>query len=184
MKQYRLNRLFNAKSAGLETSVDIVSTEHPQFREIVLSALPFTDHLIINEAEASRILRTSLGANDPIMLLGAAKQLLAAGVLRSVTLHTERGAVAATHNSEHSIQPSLQLPTGFSRGATGAGDAFAAGLLYGLHEGWPLQKRLLLAVSVAASSLADPTPSKGVLSVSECLSLADRFGFGHFGQAA
>ena len=158
MKQYRLNRLF--------------------------SALPFTDHLIINEAEASRILRTSLGANDPVTLLGAAKQLIAAGVLRSVAIHTERGAVAATQEGEHSIQPSLQLPTGFSRGATGAGDAFAAGLLFGLHEGWPLQKRLLLAVSVAASSLADPTPSKGVQPVQECLALAEKFGFRPFGQAA
>ncbi len=178
------NLLARAKSAGLETSLDIVSTEHPQFREIALSALPFTDHLIINEAEASRILRTSLGANDPVTLLGAAKQLIAAGVLRSVAIHTERGAVAATQEGEHSIQPSLQLPTGFSRGATGAGDAFAAGLLFGLHEGWPLQKRLLLAVSVAASSLADPTPSKGVQPVQECLALAEKFGFRPFGQAA
>jgi sugar/nucleoside kinase (ribokinase family) len=105
-------------------------------------------------------------------------------VRRTVTIHTERGAVAATHEGEHGIQASLQLPAGFSRGATGAGDAFAAGLLYGLHEGWPLQKRLLLAVSVAASSLADPTPSAAVLSVHECLGLSERFGFGPFGQAA
>jgi sugar/nucleoside kinase (ribokinase family) len=178
------NLLARALAAGLETSVDAVSTEHPQFREIALSALPFTDHLILNEVEASRILRTSLGANEPVALLGAARQLLSAGVRRTVTIHTEHGAVAATHEGEHGIQPSLQLPAGFSRGATGAGDAFAAGVLYGLHEGLPLQKRLLLAVSVAASSLADPTPSAAVLPVHESLGLSDRFGFGPFGQAA
>ncbi|MCX6837292.1 MAG: carbohydrate kinase family protein [Verrucomicrobia bacterium] len=178
------NLLARAKSAGLETSVDVVSTEHGQFREIALSALPFTDHLIINEAEASRILRTSLGANDPVALLGAARQLITAGVQRSVTIHTERVAVTATREGEHGIQPSLQLPTGFNQGATGAGDAFAAGLLYGLHEGWTLPERLRLAVCTAAASLTDPTPSRGVLPVTECLLLADRHGFGPFGQRA
>jgi sugar/nucleoside kinase (ribokinase family) len=76
------NLLACAQAAGLETSVDAVSTEHPQFREIALSALPFTDHLILNEVEASRILRASLGANEPVALLGAARQLLSAGVRR------------------------------------------------------------------------------------------------------
>lgn len=173
-----------AKSGGHETSVDVVSTQHPQFREIVLSSLPFTDHLIINEVEASRVLKTTLKVNDSIALLGAAKQLLTAGVRRSVTIHTERGAVAATQEGEHGIQPSLQLPTGFNQGATGAGDAFAAGLLYGLHEGWTLPERLRLAVCTAAASLTDPTPSRGVLPVAECLSLADRHGFSPFGQPA
>ena len=153
MKQYRLNRHFNAKSAGLETSVGIMSADHPQFREIALNALPFTDHPVINEVEASRVLRTSLGANDPVTLLDAARQLLVAGVLRSMTIQTERGAVTA-------------------------------GLLYGLHEGWPIQERLRLAACTAASSLADLTPSKGVQSVQECLALADKFRFGPFGQAA
>ncbi|MFN5655703.1 MAG: carbohydrate kinase family protein, partial [Verrucomicrobiota bacterium] len=47
--------LFNARSAGLETSVDMVSAPHPQFREIALSALPLTDHLVINEIEAGLV---------------------------------------------------------------------------------------------------------------------------------
>ncbi len=176
--------LARAKAAGLETSVDAVSTEHPGFRAIALSALPFTDHLVINEVEASRVLETTLGAHDAAALLFAAQNLLAAGVQRSVTIHTEYGAVAVTREGEQGTQPSLKLPDGFSKGATGAGDAFAAGLLYSLHEGWPLQSRLLLAVTTAAASLADPSPSAGVLPVSECLALGERFGFGGFGQAA
>jgi sugar/nucleoside kinase (ribokinase family) len=173
--------LAKAKAVGLETSVDVVSTEHPQFREIVLSALPFTDHLILNEVEASRVVQSPLKAQDAVALLAAAGQLLAAGVQKSVTIHTEHGAVAVTRQGEQATQASLRLPEGFSRGATGAGDAFAAGLLYGLHEDWPLQERLRLAVCTAAASLTDPTPSAGLRPVSECLALAEAFGFGEFG---
>jgi sugar/nucleoside kinase (ribokinase family) len=174
--------LAKAKSVGLETSVDVVSTEHPHFREIVLSALPFTDHLILNEVEASRVVQSTLNAQDASALLAAAEQLLAAGVQRSVTIHTEHGAVAVTRQGDQAMQASLHLPEGFSKGATGAGDAFAAGLLYGLHEDWPLQERLRLAVCTAAASLTDPTPSAGLRPVSDCLALAEAFGLGEFGE--
>ena len=173
--------LAKAKDAGMETSVDVVSTEHPQFREIVLSALPFTDHLIINEVEASRVLQAPLRGDDAAGLLSATRQILVYGVRNTVTIHTEHGAVSATSQDKQAAQSSLRLPEGFSKGATGAGDAFAAGLLYGLHEKWPLQERLRLAVCTAASSLSDPTPSAGLLPVTGCLALADAFGFGTFG---
>jgi sugar/nucleoside kinase (ribokinase family) len=166
-----------ASAAGLQTSVDMVSTEHPQFREIALSALPHTDHLIINEIEASRVLARPLSASDAAALLTAAHDLLALGVRQTVTIHTEHGAAACTCESEQHFQPSLRLPAGYSQGATGAGDAFAAGLLYALHEAWPLPARLRLAACTAAASLSHPTPSGGMKPVPDCLALADTFGF-------
>ena len=181
-RTYAATLLDRARAAGLETSVDMVSTEHPQFREIALSALPFTDHLIINEAEASRVLQRNLDPADAGALLTAAHDLLACGVHRTVTLHTEHGAVGVTATGEQGVQPSLRLPAGFSKGATGAGDAFAAGLLYGLHQEYLLPQRLRLAVCTAACSLTDPTPSNGMRPVPACLALADQSGFGRFGS--
>lgn len=172
--------LFNARSAGLETSVDMVSAPHPQFREIARSALPLTDHLLLNEIEAGYTLGEPLGAKDADALIRAAEQLLALGVKKTVTIHTEHGAVCATAEGLRLKQASLKLPSGYSQGATGAGDAFAAGMLYGLHEGLEIQGRLKLAVCCAAACLADPTPSKGLRPVAECLALADQFGFGEF----
>lgn len=169
--------LAQAQQAGLETSVDMVSTEHPQFRQIALSALPFADHLIINEIEASRVLSRSLKADDFPALLIAAREILQLGVTHSVTIHAEQGAAACTCSGESHIQPSLDLPSGYIQGATGAGDAFAAGLLYGLHQGWSLPERLRLAVCTAAASLTHPTPSGGMKTVRECLMLADHFSF-------
>ncbi len=166
-----------ASEAGLQTSVDMVSTEHPQFREIAMSAMPHTDHLIINEIEAARVLNRSLSSSDGSALLKASRDLLALGVRQTVTIHTEHGAATCTHENDEHFQPSLLLPTGYSQGATGAGDAFAAGLLYALHEDWSLADRLRLAVCTAAASLSHPTPSGGMKPVRECLALADAFGF-------
>lgn len=173
--------LFNARSAGLETTVDMVSASHPDFQKIARSPLPLTDHLFVNEVEAGRTLGRTLAVDDAAGLLNAAEELLALGVRQTVTIHTEHGAVSATKEGLRCLQPSLKLPVGFSQGATGAGDAFAAGMLYGLHEGWELQERLRLAVCTAAACLTDPTPSNGLLPVAECRALADRFGFGTFG---
>lgn len=169
--------LEKAQASGLVTSVDMVSTENPRFREIALSALPYTDHLIINEIEAARVLSRPLAADDFQSLLSAAQEILAMGVQQSVTIHVEHGATACTRDGQAHIQASLSLPAGFSQGATGAGDAFAAGLLYGLHEGLSLPERLHLAVCTAAASLSHPTPSGGMKPVKECLALAEAFGF-------
>ena len=69
------------------------------------------------------------------------------------------------------------MPAEFIKGSVGAGDAFASGVLFGLHESWPIDKSLELGVCVAAASLAHPTCSEGVTSRAECLALAARFGF-------
>ena len=179
-RTHAANLLQEAQACGMETSVDMVSTPHESFREISLSALPFTDHLIINETEAALITGMTLQPADAAGLSEAARQLLAEGVCRTVTLHSIHGAVSAAASGGVVIQPSLKLPEGFSQGATGAGDAFAAGLLYGIHESWPMTRCLELAVCTAAASLSHPTPSNGLCPVPACLALGTRFGFGEF----
>jgi sugar/nucleoside kinase (ribokinase family) len=85
--------------------------------------------------------------------------------------------VVAEKNGAVHHQPSLRLPKGFIAGATGAGDAFAAGYLHGTHENWPVATRLKLAVCTAAACLTHPTPSQGLRPVAECLKLAEELGF-------
>lgn len=171
--------LESAMRAGLITSVDIVSTENEHFREITLAALAFTDHLIINEIEAGRATRMNLRDGEQVNVDGcveAARLLLASGVRRTVIIHFVNGAVAVSHDGVVTRQGSLLLPKGFIVGATGAGDAFAAGCLYGLHEGWALQECLRLAVCTAAQCMTHGAPSLGLRPVNECLELASSFG--------
>jgi sugar/nucleoside kinase (ribokinase family) len=72
----------------------------------------------------------------------------------------------------------LKLPAKYIAGTAGAGDAFCAGVLLGLHEGWDVPRCLLTGVCMAAASLSDATCTAGVKSLKSSLGLAKRFGFG------
>jgi sugar/nucleoside kinase (ribokinase family) len=165
-----------ARHAGLTTVVDLVSVEHADFRRTVLSALPWVDHMIINEVEAGNLLGETLPDDDRARLEEAADRILALGVGEAVVIHSPAGGVAASRTEGTHAQGSVLLPRGLFRGSNGAGDAFAAGYLHGLHEGWALPRRLRLAVGTAACSLMDPAPSAGIRGHDACLELSAIYG--------
>lgn len=169
-----------AGAAGLRTSVDLVSTPHPRFRAIVEAALPLTDLLMVNEIEAGSVVGEDLRGAGAERLLTAAEALLQRGVREQVVVHCEKGAVAVSRAGEREVVASLRLPEGFIAGATGAGDAFAAGYLHARHEGWAMAQGLRLAVGTAAACLSHPTPSGGLRSVAECLKLGELYESGTF----
>ena len=107
-----------------------------------------------------------------------AERLLELGARELVAIHFPEGAFARRSDGEKAWQCSLSLPKGYVAGAAGAGDAFCAGVLYGIHEGWELERCLLAGTCAAAASLSDPTCTNGVKSLAECLALADQFGIG------
>jgi sugar/nucleoside kinase (ribokinase family) len=72
---------------------------------------------------------------------------------------------------------SLRLPDKYVVGTAGAGDAFCAGVLWGLHEGWDLQRCLQTGICLAGASLSDATCTDGIKSLSHALGLARQFGF-------
>jgi sugar/nucleoside kinase (ribokinase family) len=170
-----------AQLAGLKTSVDVVSEDSDRFARIVLPAVKFADYCILNEVEAGKTtgfrIRESNGALNTVSLRHAAGSLLQAGVRELVVIHFPEGAFARTRTGEDVWQSSLELPTKHIAGTAGAGDAFAAGVLLGLHEGWDLKRCLLTGVCVAAASLSHATCTGGVKSLSGALKLSRKFGF-------
>jgi sugar/nucleoside kinase (ribokinase family) len=169
-----------AQEAGLKTSVDVVSEDSDRFAKIVNPALKFVDYCILNEIEAGKTtgfkIRSADGKLDTVALRHAAGALLQQGVRELVVVHFPEGGFARTRQGDDFWQPSLKLPPKFIAGTAGAGDAFCAGVLLGLHEGWDLQRCLFTGVCVAAASLSDPTCTNGVRPLSACLSLAKKFG--------
>lgn len=172
--------LESACRQGYTTVVDMVSVAHPGLIAGSRSALPWIDHFVLNEIEAGQLCGRSLRRPDQTLddaaMEAAALDLLAAGVRDSVTIHAVEGAVSARVDGIVR-QRSVALPAGSIQGATGAGDAFAAGWIYALHEGWMPADGLRLGVCAAAACLADPTPSEGVLSMEDCLALGETHGF-------
>ena len=56
---------------------------------------------------------------------------------------------------------------------TGAGDAFAAGFLYGRLAGWPLERSAALANAAGALATTAVGAVEGIASLDETLALAD-----------
>lgn len=170
--------LAKCRAAGLITSIDVVSAEGGRFAEIVVPALRHVDYCIINEVEAGGVTgiapRDASGAPDWAALERAAAKMADLGVARNVTIHLPEGAVSLdvaagrTHQSR-----SARLPEGFIKGTAGAGDAFCAGMLLGLHEGWEIDRALKAAHAAAVASLRHPTCTEGVGELSEALAIVE-----------
>lgn len=170
-----------AKANGLLTSADIVSDATGAFKKVVPPALPFIDFLFINEIEAMMLTGYETKDKDGSILLdncfAAASAIIGMGVQQWVLLHYEFGVIAIGKNGESLYQPCVKLPSEKIRGAVGAGDAFAAGVLLGLHETRPIKNCLELGVAAAAASLQHVTCSDGIFSVNQCLTLANQYGY-------
>jgi len=172
--------LRRARSAGLTTSVDLVSENSDRFAAVVRPALPEVDVLFANDFEAERLTGRPLrrdGRIDRARVEEAARELVGQGVRDWVILHFAEGACAVSARGERHWQPSLLLPPGEIRGTAGAGDAFASGVLYSLHSGRGLGEALRLGVCVAAGSLTHPTCSEGVRPAADSMRLDERWGF-------
>ncbi len=170
-----------AQAAGLRTSVDAVSEDSERFPKIVVPALKHADYCICNEIEAGKTtgfkIRQPNGTLDTVALRHAAGALLQCGVRELVVIHFPEGAFARTRKGEDLWQSSVKLPTRYIAGTAGAGDAFCAGVLWGLHEGWELARSLQTAVCMAAASMSDPTCTAGIKKLDECLALGKKYKF-------
>jgi sugar/nucleoside kinase (ribokinase family) len=171
--------LHAARDAGFKTSIDVVSEDSQRFAKIVLPALRHTDYCIMNEFEIERTIGIPTNPDGLVSLSAiesASRQLLSSGVGEWVIVHFPEGACALGHDGQFRIQGSLRVPQERIIGTVGAGDAFAAGVLFGLHEDLPIETALRYGVSTAASCLFGAGTSDGVLPIKDCLALVDELG--------
>jgi sugar/nucleoside kinase (ribokinase family) len=168
----RMARLLKmAKDIGLKTSVDVVSESSYRFNKVVLPALQYTDYLIFNEIEAGRTtgyeIRESSGSLNADNLKQALNMLVARGDTELVCIHFPEGAYASYRRSEPHFVPSYELPPEYVAGTAGAGDAFCAGMLFGMHENWELDRAMRFANAMAGICLSDITTSDGMKDMNE-----------------
>jgi len=179
-KPRSLEVLRRARAAGLRTSVDCVSARPHLYEKVVAPALPETDVLFANDFEAEQLTGLTLGRGETLdrgAVEAAARRLIARGVREWALIHFPEGVCACSAQGEMIWQASVQMPASEIVGAVGAGDALAAGVLYGLHEEWPMARCLELGVCTAAASLRDGTCSNAVAPADDCLALGRRHGF-------
>ncbi|MBX6321121.1 MAG: carbohydrate kinase family protein [Rhodospirillaceae bacterium] len=172
--------LKKARAAGLETNLELASVAPERIAALVRPCLPHLDLLVVNDVEIGAIAGLRIvedGRTDVAGCVAAARAVLAEGAMRLVVAHFPLGAVAVGRDGEPVLMPSVAVPPEAVVGTNGAGDAFAAGLLYALHEGWTLTEALRLAHATAAASLRSVSTTGSVESWQACLALAERWGW-------
>lgn len=167
--------LKQARAAGLETNVELVSIEPERVRQLCAPCLPYLDTLIVNDHEIGGLAGMTTvraGRTDLSMCRQAAEAVLDQGTMHLVAVHYPEGAVCVTRDRQVVVSTSVPVDPHAIGSTVGAGDAFAAGMLWALHEDWPLEHAVQLAHAVAASSLRSPTTVGSVEDVDRCLELA------------
>ena len=156
---------------GYKTAIDVVSEEGDRFRSIVLPCLKYVDYLIINEVEAGACLGVALrdkeGRIDIQKVKRAASCLLELGSGSIVAIHFPEGGVAVSRDGEQCFVPSDMVPAEEIVSAVGAGDAFCAGALYSIHEGYSLKQMLEFANASARFNLKSFDATSGAPALSE-----------------
>ncbi len=169
--------LRKAKDAGMKTNIEMVSIDPERNRELALPCLPFLDSLIINDYEAGCLTELNTVENGRVNIdacRSAADALLAIGSMEVVIVHFPGGAVACDKTGVRITVPAFDVPSQNVVSTVGAGDAFAAGVLYSMLQDDTLPSCIETGHAVAAASLHSATTVGSVKSIEECVQAAGR----------
>ena len=162
--------LKKAKACGIKTSIDLVSENSDRY-SVVLPCLPYVDNLIINETEAGKLTGMEPTKEN---LEEIAQKLKEYGVKERVIIHMPELGICVSESGTEIVY-SYALPDGFIQGTTGAGDAFCAGALYGIHEGKTDKEILEFSSAAAVAALSRPDATSGLKSEKEILAAVKGF---------
>ena len=171
--------LKKARAAGLMTNIELVSIEPKRIAELARPCLPYLDLMVVNDHEIGAVAgeqTVTPQGTDVEACIRAMRKVLGQGSLRMVAVHFPKGGLALERGGDLVRQPSLRVPKEEIVGANGAGDAFAAGFLYGFHEGWAAAECLALAHAAAGASLRGISTTGTVEAWQTCLTLARQWG--------
>jgi len=175
--------LARARAAGLRTNLELVTLQEARIVRVAAPCLPHLDSLVINELEAGALtgvrapVATPDAAVDWVALEAMALGLVERGVSGLAVVHFPAGCVAAAPGGRTWRQGSVRVPRSQVRSTTGAGDAFAAGVVLGLHDGLPVEECLRLGAAAAAACVRSTHTSAGIAGAADCLAAADRAGY-------
>lgn len=166
--------LETANEMGMITCVDLVSADREDFSRVIAVAAYSIDYLIINEVEAERATGMSItdvsGKIIEERLQNACQHLFELGIKKAVVVHAPQIAYWVSRNGSFVKQRSEKISEDDVKSPVGAGDAFCAGILFGIHEDWPVENSLRLAHRAACAVLKSNTATGGIPPLSNLMS--------------
>ena len=161
----KVNRMFRvAREAGVITILDVVLPDHGDFLAWIEAVLPWTDYFFPNNDEAALLLR---GEADPKIQV---QRFRAMGANTVVITCGSHGAIFAS--------PDKQLKSEIYRvepvDATGTGDAFVSGFVFGLLRSESAERCLQLGTAMGASCVRSMGATTGVFNARELLDYVEK----------
>ena len=154
------------KERGIKTSLDAISSDRPDYAEKLKPALKYCDYTIMNEIESSFVSGLSPRKEDGSLHIDNIKKTLAlfmaCGVKEKAIIHCKEAGFLMNADGEFIVVPSLDVPKEYIKGNVGAGDAFAAGCLYGLYRGFDDKKLLEFASCASVANLSEADSVSGM----------------------
>lgn len=173
--------LHSAQQQGIKTSIDLISKTDPDYAKKVICSLKYCDYIIVNEVESSMVsgfdAYNADGTLNTENIKKTANFLAKQGVSEKVIIHCKQaGFCYDVPTAGFTAVPSLKIPKEEIKGSVGAGDAFCAGALYGIYNGFDDQKMLEFASSAAACNLFSSSSTEGMKSKDEISALPQKYG--------
>jgi sugar/nucleoside kinase (ribokinase family) len=151
---------------GIKTSLDAVSSDRPDYKEKLIPALKHCNYTIMNEIEACFVSGLKPYDEDGKLHVDNIRKTLelfmSYGVKEKAIIHCKEAGFLMNADGDFVVVPSLNIPRDYIKGNVGAGDAFAAGCLYGLYHGFDDEKLLRFASCASAANLSAPDSVSGM----------------------
>lgn len=165
---------------GIITSIDLASFRgDPDLINKIETCIPHCDFMVINELEAGLLSQVTI--RDPINqklnlenMRTAAQVIVNMGLQAAIIVHAPEGAYYLSREMAVYV-PSLHLPNNYIKGTVGAGDAFCAGVLYGLFQDFPPEKCLQLGAACGAANLSKSNAIDGMMSIQDVMKLSIKY---------
>ena len=172
--------LHDVQQKGIKTSIDVVSSSTDDYAKKIIPALRYCNYAIMNETESCSIWNiepyTADGKINAENIETAMRKMAECGVKDKIIIHCKTAAfIMDVQSGEISYMPSLKIPKDEIKGSVGAGDAFCAGSLYGIYNGYSDTHILEFASAAAACSLFEANSVDGMKSKNEILKIAEKY---------
>jgi len=156
--------LRHARQAGVTTFLDTVWDDTGRWMDLLAPCLPYIDYFVPSLPEGQAL----TGLDDPAEIAHA---LLERGVKTVGLKMGVDGCLVMTGDEPAHHFPAYQVDV---VDATGAGDAFAAGFIAGVWQGWPLEQTAPFANAVGALCVTGLGAAGGVRSLPETLAFLEK----------
>ena len=172
--------LASVQSQNIKTSIDVVSSSTGDFSKKVIPALKYCNYVIINETECCSIWDLPAYTSDGILIekniKAAMFNMVNCGVKEKIVIHAKKKAFCLDVKSgEFTKINSLKIPSEEIKGSVGAGDAFCAGILYGLYNDFSDMQLLEFASTAAACNLFSANSVDGMKSKNEIYQIMKKY---------